>query len=200
MSELTEEIIKDNLQDSGNTSDELEDDFEKFVNGNSEHTIDKENKSETTTIDFLPNADEFNMVEDFKVQIFAGIFFSLLDELHFFIYKFMSKHDLKKEDLSLDEDDQEGLQMYFKTKRVLDLINKLPVELIGFIHVEWIYYQKFRDATNNKKDSEQEKKLILLKEFEERKKAAPKKAVVKKRPAKKKAVKKKAAPKKQISE
>ena len=42
-----------------------------------------------------------------------------------------TKYKLEKEDIALDETDRAGIEMYFKTKRVMTIINKLTVRIIG---------------------------------------------------------------------
>ena len=175
-------------QETDSNSDDLDDDFEEFKRSKSEHVPE----SKSVTEEVKPNPDEapitiasLDEIEEFKLQMFLGLFFALIDGVHGFIYKFISKTEFNKEELELDELDREGLSVYFKTKRVLNLINRLPPELIGFVHMEWLYWQKFQAI---KKMHEKPEREMLHEQKKPVKKAAPKKK--KKKPVKKQATKK----------
>ena len=43
---------------------------------------------------------------------------------------------------------------YFKTKRVLEIINKIPPEFIGIVHMEYMYYRKYRQLAKQKEEEE----------------------------------------------
>lgn len=169
-------------------ADELENDFDEFKKSKSEHNIEPESPTEETKEekkeDFIPESDNLSIVEDFKLQIFLGLFFSLLDGIHIFLYRFVSKVEINKDDFTLADDDKANLEIYFKTNRVLQIINKLPSELIGLVHMEYMYYQKFQDI---KKAAENPKKTLPQKEPGE------KRAPAKRKPRKRKPTKKKPA-------
>lgn len=164
--------IKVGAAGSGEAVDELEAAFEAFNQNNSEHKPE-EQTSDSNEID--PTEIDLNQAENFKLQIFMSLMFALLDGLHVFIYNFMSKYKLTTDDIGLDENDREGLQMYFKTQRVMDLINRLPVEVMGFIHIEWLYFQKFRDFKKAKEleEPEEEEEETEEEETEEEEEETP---------------------------
>ena len=216
--EAPEETIEETIEEP---LDELEADFEKFNQSSTSHEIE-ENEQQSESSD-SPEID-LSDAENFKLQIFLSLMFALLDGLHVFIYKFISKYKLSREDIALDESDKAGLEIYFRTQKVMDLINRLPVEVIGFIHIEYMYFNKFQEFKKIKEAEEPEEEeeeteeeeteeeetteapeateenLILKAEIEKLNKLLalkdkPKKAAPKKA-APKKAAPKKAAPKK----
>ena len=202
----------------GEVTDDIEAAFEKF-----EQTTSAHKPEETTANSNDPTEIDLSIAEDFKLQLFMGFMFELIDGIHVFIYGFISKYKIDREDIGLDENDREGLQMYFRTERVMNLINRVPAELMGIIHMEYLYFQKFRDFNKKMKEQEpdeeeeeteeaeaeeveetmedkiekafEKKKEQFAKSQVKEKKAAPKKAAPKKA-APKKAAPKKAAPKK----
>jgi hypothetical protein len=127
--------------------DDLEADFKKF----NQTTTDQKPEENTIREEGDPGID-LSQAEDFKLQIFLSLMFALLDGMHLFIYRFLTKYKLEKEDLALDEDDKQGLQIYFRTQKVMDLINRMPVEIIGFIHMEWMYFEKFQEFNKKMKE------------------------------------------------
>ena len=191
-------------QETGNEQ-ELDQDFADFVENYSKHDFTKEQEQETanTVKEEVKTEGEQaqgsqapeqkttfasnSTFDNFKLQMFVGIFFGLLDGLHFFVYSFISKHKLEKEDLAFDEDDREAVTPYFKTDKIMALINKLPNELIGIIHIEWIYHNKYKEAIEDKKEEEAERLLEEEEEAEREKKRKARKRTKKKKPAKKKA-------------
>ena len=218
MSEEIEPIVKDEEQPTtlgaNNTNevvDELEADFEKF---NQTHTDNEAQQEAQQADENEPIEIDLSDAENFKLQIFLSLMFALLDGLHVFIYKFISKYKISREDIALDESDKAGLEIYFRTQKVMDLINRLPVEVIGFLHIEYMYFNKFQDFKKQKEVEEEQEEEEEEEEQEEQeeqeeneaatkaeekkaalKKAAPKKAAAKKIPAKKAAAKKKPAKK-----
>jgi hypothetical protein len=154
-SENTEEVV-----------DELEAEFEKFNKTNSEHKPEENTSTDSND----PTEIDLSMAENFKLQLFMGFMFELIDGIHVFLYGFMTRHKLTKEDIALDEDDKEGLQMYFRTERVMNLINRIPAELMGFIHMEYLYFNKFREFKKHKdieEPEEEEEEEIEEAEHEE---------------------------------
>lgn len=200
-----EEDVKQNTETKteSKTDDPLYDldkDFEQFQSSKSEHEIEKQPEAQTNQDEFIPT--EINMVESFKLQMFLGLFFLMLDGMHVFMYRFISKLDIKKDDIALDESDQESLAVYFQTPRVLALINKLPSELIGLVHIEYLYWQKFEEVkkTLKKIETKTDEQTNTKKETQNKKssesKAPPRKKA--KRRSKKPAAKKTAT--KKVSE
>lgn len=169
----------DNTQES-----DIDRDFEDFKNSSSEHEFpeQEENKPKEE-----PTTTSFDMVDNFKLRMFLGLFFLLLDSVHSFIFRFVTKYDVRKADIAFDEDDKEAVMVYFNSPRVMAFINQMPAELIGFMHVEYIYITKLQEAI-------EEKRLKLKKstkqneeeEEEEEEEDTPKKAPAKKRPARRK--------------
>ena len=224
----TPEIIEENNNPivigaggAGEPLDEIEQAFEQFNKSNSDFKPEENQAPDPSD----PTEIDLSQAENFKLQIFISLMFTLLDGLHVFIYGFMSKYKITREDIGLDETDKQGLEIYFKTQRVMDLINRLPVEVIGFLHIEYMYFNKFQEFNKRMKEIEAEEpeeeeeseeeeneepetaedkiKKVLerkQKEFEEKKaaeelKAAAKKAAPKKAAPKKAAAKKAAAKK-----
>ncbi len=173
-------------ENTGSDDDELENDFANFRKTKSTHEIPKEEKPEASN-DFIP--DNVTDADDFKIKMFTGIFFMIVDELHVFLYNFFSKHKLTRDDIGLDEDDRDGLNIYFKTKKVMDFINRLSPEVMGLIHMEWLYYNKFKEFTDRKKLEEKKEEEQEEEEEEEsddnQEEKTERKAPVKKRKKKK---------------
>lgn len=193
--EETHEPIQEEIAIEGEEPS-IDADFESFVNSTSEHEFTEEEKATSTET----NADSSSkMVDDFKLRMFMGFFFLLLDGVHGFIFRFVSKYDVKAKDIAFDDDDKEAIGVYFNTPRIMAFINQMPSELIGFMHIEYIYYSKFQELIeDNKLQKKKYKKLVEVEEEEESeeeetKEAPPKK---KKAPAKKATAKKKAPAKK----
>lgn len=175
----------------GEPLDELEEDFKRFSESRSTNNPEEKRTEPDEEDDIFES--EISDGDNFKLQMFLSLAFALLDGLHVFLYGFISKYKITKEDIALEESDREGLEIYFRTQRVMDMINRLPVELIGFIHIEYMYFQKFQDFNNKMKELEEPTEDIEEEEEEEEEEKpirAPKKKV------KKKAVKKKASVKK----
>ncbi len=172
--------------------DDLEKDFENFRNSKTEHEIEPQPEPEKSEkSDLIPSgSDSIEMVEDFKLQMLLGLMFALLDGLHSFLYKFISKVEIPKDQLSLDDSDREALQIYFRTQRVMNLINKLPSEVIGFVHMEYLYYQKFKQIKEEQEQKHQKKIVSPTEEKAPVKKTSSKKKSSRKKPAKKAAAKK----------
>lgn len=173
--------------------DELERDFAEFEKSKSENSVEELKPVVSPEADIFD--DEISEADNFKVQLFMSLMFALLDGLHVFIYGFISKYKITREDIALEESDREGLAMYFKTKKVVDMINRLPVEVIGFVHMEYMYFNKFQDFNQKMQALELAQGKDQEEEEEEEEEQEPKKAAPKKRPKKKKSVKKKAAKK-----
>ena len=180
------------------TKDDFEEDFKEFDKHKTAHKVEQE-KEKQEDKDLFSEDIEISTGDEFKLQFFLGLIFSLLDGVHLILYRMFSKYKLEKEDIALDENDRAGLEMYFKTKRVMALINKLPGEIIGLVHIEYIYMQKFNTFTKAQKElgteeKEQEEEEEEEAEEKEEKKEPQKKRTYKKRkkkkPVKKAAIKK----------
>jgi hypothetical protein len=175
---------------TGNPEDDLENDFEKFNQNISNHQIEQpEDNDDPENLEI-----DLSDAENFKLQIFLSLMFALLDGLHVFVYKFMTKYKITREDIALDETDKAGLEIYFRTQKVMDLINRLPVEIIGFFHIEYMYFNKFQDFKKKAELEEPEEEEEENEEPEEPEEEEEEEEEEKKAPAKKAA--KKAAPKK----
>ena len=170
------EIIEENNEPivigaggAGEPLDEIEQAFEQFNKTNSEFKPEENQQADPTD----PTEIDLSQAENFKLQIFISLMFTLLDGLHVFIYGFMSKYKITREDIGLDETDKQGLEIYFKTQRVMDLINRLPVEVIGFLHIEYMYFNKFQEFNKRMKEEhpeepeEEEEEEIEEEEHEE---------------------------------
>lgn len=142
--------------------DELELEFNRFKSTKTEHNSQEEEEHESESSDFIPDENNISEVEQFEVQMFLGFCFTLIDGLHVWVYKYISKHEITDEELSLNDKEQEALMKYFQTKRVLAIIRKLPSELIGFVHMEWMYYRKYRNIAKAKEKEEEEKSKLKL--------------------------------------
>jgi hypothetical protein len=189
---------------------ELKDAFAEFKDTTSKHSFEPEKKETTNTEEnkqqqettYTNGENNLSFAEDFKVTMFIGFFFMFLDGIHGFAYSFISKYKFDKKELAFDAEDKEAVEMYFKTPRVAKILDKLPTELIGFAHIEYIYFCKFQDMIDTKRldgTLELKKKSKIIEEEEEEEEEEevteekPKKKEVKKaakKVAKKKAVKK----------
>lgn len=189
----TENIHEENKQeDTGEKEPDIDKDFQDFVNSTSQHEFpDKEeSKQEQAKQDEDISS---SMVDNFKLQMFTGLLFLLLDGVHGFIFRFVSKYDVKAKDIAFDEDDKEAVQVYFNTPRVMSFINKMPAELIGFMHVEYIYYQKFAELKEENKLKKKRYKVVEEEEEEQEdqeQKTPAKKAATKRKPKRKAPAKK----------
>lgn len=190
---VQEEIIQEETiqEDAGEKEPDINKDFDDFVNSTSQHEFpDKEENKEEQA----KQEEDISsaMVDNFKLQMFTGLLFLLLDGVHSFLFRFVSKYDVKSKDIAFDEADKEAVQIYFNTPRVMNFINKMPAELIGFMHVEYIYYQKFAELKEEGKLKRKGQKVHEEEEEEDAqeykapaKKAAPKRKPKRKAPAKK---------------
>lgn len=172
--EEEEEIETEEEEEELSEEEELERAYKEHKKTISEHKF-TETKTKTNSVPELePN-------EEFVIQVFSGLFFSLCDEMMTFLLNFFSKHKLISEDIALSETQQGALQIYFKTERVIRFIQKLKPELIGIIHMGWMYFQNMKK--HNKKQDEliKAEKEKALKE-KPKKKARKKKKAVKKKP------------------
>lgn len=145
-------------------NDEIEEAFQRFNEANSEQ---KAEEPQGNANDSDPTEIDLSQAENFKLQIFISLMFTLLDGLHVFVYGFISKYKITRDDIGLDENDKQGLEMYFKTQRVMDMINRLPVEIIGFLHIEYMYFNKFQEFNKKMKASELEEEEQETEEEEE---------------------------------
>jgi hypothetical protein len=159
-------------------AEEIEDDFEDFKKHTSEHKFTEASKEGEIV------KPKINENDEFLISMFSGMFFSLCDGLHGFVFNFFSKHKLDSEAIELTEPQKKGLEVYFKTERVVKFLNKLSPELIGIVHMEWLYFQNMK-VYNKKQDeliAEQNKnrKTIVENPPVKKKKKKKKKPVVKK--------------------
>ena len=152
MSEETEEIENETEEVEKiifETEEEnLEDDFEKFEKSTSENNPEEEEEEDIFEKNISDN-------DSLKLKIFLSLFFSLLDGFHTFVYGMISKYKLTKEDIGLDDDDREELEVHFRTQRVMTVINKIPTELMGLIHMEYMYFTKFQEFNAKMKEAEE---------------------------------------------
>lgn len=188
---------------------DLKDAFAEFKETSSQHSFEPETKENTNSAEntqqeqpqYTQQENNLSFAEDFKVTMFIGFFFMFLDGIHGFAYSFISKYKFDKKELAFDSEDKEAVEVYFKTPRVAKILDKLPTELIGFAHIEYIYFCKFQDMIDAKREDgtlelkkkrnrvEEEETEEEEEEIDEEKEEKPKKKVVKK--AAKKVVKKK---------
>lgn len=164
VSEEEEEVIseekKEEEEEVKSEEDELEEAFAQFKKETSEHKFTEAVKEEERKV-----ISKMNENDEFLISMFSGMFFSLCDGLHGFVLNFFSKHKLDSEAIELTEPQKKGLEVYFKTERVIKFLNKLSPELLGFVHMEWLYFQNMK-AYNKKMDekieaeAEARKKLI----------------------------------------
>jgi hypothetical protein len=162
--------------DSEEEDDELEEAFKEFKKETSEHKFSEEHKNSEIT------KPKINENDEFLISVFSGMFFALCDGLHGFIFNFFSKHKLDTEAVELSETQRKGLEIYLKTERVVKFLQKLSPELIGIVHMEWMYFQNMK-AYNKKQDeliAEQNKKKKVIAETPVKKKKRRKKKPVKK--------------------
>lgn len=153
---MTEDLImpEDTIEVSENSTnvvDDLEADFAKFAESHSDMDIPQIEESSSTED---PTEIDLSDADSFKLQIFLSLCFALLDGLHAFIYGFISKYKLMREDIALDESDKAGLEIYFRTQKVMNIINRLPVEVIGFLHIEYMYFNKFQEFNKRMKEQD----------------------------------------------
>ena len=175
----------------------LEDEFAEFINTSSEHSFENNEAEKTNTAAIAPE-NNLTFADEFKVTMFIGFIFMFLDGIHAFVYQFFSKYKFDKKELAMDADDKEALELYFKTPRVAALLNKIPTELIGVAHMEYIYFQKFQEILERKKEEDEyneeiEKdagKSMTPEQMEAFMEKFMRKQNAKKKPAKKKVVKK----------
>jgi hypothetical protein len=169
---------------------DFDEDFDKFISSTSSHDIPEE---EDTPGEFIPDKDNRDAGEEFKLRIFIGLFFMLIDGFHAFAFSMFSKHKITSEEIGLDADDQEGLEIYFKgSQKIMNFINKLSPEIMGLIHMEWLYFNKFKEIVKRKELEEANTEEEEEDEMEEIEKPKPKprKKRRKKKPVKKSAEKK----------
>jgi hypothetical protein len=207
MSEIVEpiEVVENATTDVKEVTidplDELERDLANFRESETTHDVEQEPEEQEEPEDFMPDESDLNAVEEFKVQMFLGFCFTLLDGFHVWVYKYISKYEITDDQMSLTETEQNALMNYFKTKRVLEIINKIPPEFIGIIHMEYMYYRRYRQIVKQKeeeevKEAENKKQLLIeaalkIKRKREEKGETLEKELTKKPPVKKQAVKKK---------
>lgn len=169
-----EEEAEETTTEENTEEQELEDAFNQFRKETSEHKVNEETKSEIVK-------PKINSNDEFLISVFSGMFFALCDGLHGFIFNFFSKHKLDTEAIELSETQKQGLEIYLKTERVVKFLQKLSPELIGIVHMEWMYFQNMK--TYNKKQDE------LIEAQKQVKKKEEKPPVKKKKRRKKKPVK-----------
>jgi len=169
------EDTEDSEEEEKSEEDELEDDFNDFKKTTSDHKFTQQVKDAEKSV-----TDKMSANDEFLISMFSGMFFSLCDGLHGFIFNFFSKHKLNSEDIELTEGQRKGLEIYFKTERVIKFLNKLSPELIGIVHMEWLYFQNMK-LYNKKQDA-------LIEAQREKKNKTEKPPVKKKKRKKKKPV------------
>jgi len=123
---ISNEVLKENSEEIQNTDpekkdpakieDEFEEDFKDFNQHKTQHKIEVA-KVEDENRDIFSDDNEISTADEFKLQFFLGLIFSLLDGVHVILYRMFTKYKLEKEDIALDDDDKAGLEMYFKTKK-----------------------------------------------------------------------------------
>lgn len=149
--------------------DEIEDAFSNFMQSKTKHEAPvQEEKHE------LEN-DDIDIGTQFKTRLFVGLFFLVLDGFHAFLYSQLSKYKITKEEMEMNAKDQEALEMYFQSPKVVAFINKLPEWIIGIAHTEYIYWHKFKSIVRTHeakelKEAERKKALPKIKKKKTRKK------------------------------
>jgi hypothetical protein len=203
--EIVEQVnpeIKDEVKTELSEEEQLEKDFAKFKTSMSIHEVEEEEEEEDPQ-NFIPDEHKIDAADDFRVSMFLGFAFSLIDGIHVFAYQKISGTDLTEEELSLDPEQQDVIISYFKTKRVVAIMNSIPNEFWGLLHMEWMYFKRYKAAMKLRKEQEEkgnkltEQKLIELSKKRKKRLRKPpiKKDSVKKPPVKRPSKKK---PKKEI--
>ena len=139
------------------TSESVVDDFRKFEESKTSLSpeIELDNSSIKSTEKKQVSADLANIIKTKLVLTFACI---VLEGFHSFIYGLISKHEIKSEDMKLTEIERDSLLPYFDSPSVLNFISKIPSEIIAIIHLEYIFFIKFRSVVD-KKNSESKNKI-----------------------------------------
>lgn len=168
--EETTTETKEEVKQAFENEEKLEDEFAEFLNTSSEHSFENNETEKTQASEAAPE-NNLSFADEFKVTMFIGFIFMFLDGIHAFAYQFVSKYKFDKKELAMDKEDKEALEMYFKTPRVAAILNKIPTEIIGLAHMEYIYFTKFQEMIENKKEEGtlelKKKKLDRLEEEEE---------------------------------
>lgn len=202
--EEVKEEIKPEVTTELSEEEQLEKDFAKFKTSMSIHDVEEEEEEDSDPANFIPDEHKIDAADDFRVSMFLGFAFSLIDGIHVFAYQKISGYDISEEELSLDSEQQDTIISYFKTKRVVAIMNSIPNEFWGFLHLEWMYFKKYKAAVKVKKleEAKKEEKSLEQKliELNAKRKKRLKKPPIKKEPVKKAVVKKPARkkPKKEI--
>jgi hypothetical protein len=168
--EETTTETKEEVKQAFENEEKLEDEFAEFLNTSSEHSFENNETEKTQASEAAPE-NNLSFADEFKVTMFIGFIFMFLDGIHAFAYQFVSKYKFDKKELAMDKEDKEALEMYFKTPRVAAILNKIPTEIIGVAHMEYIYFTKFQEMIEMKKEEGtlelKKKKLDRVEEDEE---------------------------------
>ncbi len=142
-------IVKEVVQENQKSAMDLFNDFttteSEFVPEENETQNSTDNKSTTSTsknptvtnVLYVPNIEE-----QWKIKMLVGLASFILVGLNVFLFNKIRGSDIKAEQMQLSEAEQKQFHIYLHSPKVIEMINKIPTGIIGFIHFEYTLFQK----------------------------------------------------------
>ena len=125
---------------------------------NDEAALDAEYEAmQQTAAAFQPEEPDFNnapanvakltpltAAQKGEIRMYFGFACFILVGLNTFILNKISKTNVPTSAMDLDSNEIDSMMPYLENEKVLQLINKLPKELLAFLHFEFMMITKFR--------------------------------------------------------
>lgn len=153
MSKENKEIEKEEIKIEGSENSDtetftnsIEDDFEKMEKSTAEFSptedgnLDDAEPTENSDVkkDFkLTDADKF------KIRLFLGFALYLIAGINVIILNFINGSKVPAKELNFDDDEKDDLMPYLENEKVMEWINKIPVEVLAIVHIEYMMIMKF---------------------------------------------------------
>lgn len=161
--ETNTETVSPEIKPEGES---LESAFSEFEKGTSTFTVPKEDSGTTKSISPTGTPESNALADQLKIKMFLGFACFMLAGFNMFIFNMLSKHKVEMSDMRLDEAEKEEVAIYLNSPEILELINKLPVWIIGVAHVEMMFYSKWEIGVERVKA---EKKITEMEVVNEKK-------------------------------
>lgn len=156
--ELTPPVVTENQQQ--NTGAGMDADFEAFKKGNSEFIPDAETNATGVGTAVINKPVTPTPEQQLKIKLFAGFALYMIAGLNTFIFNKVSKTDVPLDEMLLEDSEEEALLPYLNSVEVLTWIDKLPIWVVGFLHMEYMFYIKFNSVKSDYKKIQQPKKQL----------------------------------------
>lgn len=137
-------------------SSSVNDDFDTFNKETSNFKPEPEPAAPTVGID----GQELNPVsleDKIKIGWILGFGCYLLSGFHAFIYERVSGIEITAADMSLSEIEKKAIEPYLYNEQILQWLRKIPGYWWGILHIEYMFFMKFRTVTKGREPKKKSK-------------------------------------------